>query len=318
MAIIMPSQQSDPLDKLAQALTVARQGFGIYTDLKSLEEKKLEREALNKRQVKEDELRGLQTKKLQQELGEDDPNSPEAIANREYLKTKGLTLPGATPVKVTRPLLAEVNKKRDPYAEDLARSRVEEAQRKREEAEFKKSPRGRLEAQGAEGKSKIGTYGSILESVTEYENAFRKGDRKSRIDSGTTLIGSFVSDNDIDRLTNKLKDDIGRLRSGGAIGLEEEKSFLNMLPRSGDNTKDAAQKLLSLRQEMGTRISSFGFTPEELAAAGVSNPKRLGIEGEFASLPDRGLTVQAVPEVPDDIRAAAAEKLKQRRAQANK
>jgi hypothetical protein len=128
-------------------------------------------------------------------------------------------------------------------------------------------------AQGS--KEKVAALSDALRSLTDYEAAFDRGGRRGRINPDTWGIGSFISSSPIDEATTKLVDDIGRMRSGGAVTQDEEARFLQMLPRSGDSDVDARRKLANLRKEFMNKLSVYGATPSVLSKIGVS-----GIEFE--------------------------------------
>lgn len=177
---------------------------------------------------------------------------------------------------------------KDPLAQALAFERLNEVRRKRDQDEYSRTSKGRLEGASGEVKAKVGALASALQSLTQYEGEFRSGKRRTRINSDTPIIGNFISDTSIDEMTRKLSDDIGRLRSGGAINVDEEKRFLKMLPRPGEEDI-AAQKLINLRNELGTKLSAYGFKSEELPDALGMSGEDLGISGMYASMPNRGL-----------------------------
>ncbi len=76
VSVNMPQrqQQDDPLEKLANALNIARQGFGIYTDMKGLEElKRKNAEALKQQEVENAQKdRGLDIQERSILLGKGD------------------------------------------------------------------------------------------------------------------------------------------------------------------------------------------------------------------------------------------------------
>lgn len=128
VAVNMPGRQPqpDPLDKLANALNVAKTGFGIYSDMKMLE-------SVKSKKAEEDQLRQLQIKKLEGEQSQADednnPNSPLMATMREAAKKRGVTLPeGITPKQARTNFDAFIKPKdpkvRDPLAEELARERL--------------------------------------------------------------------------------------------------------------------------------------------------------------------------------------------------
>jgi hypothetical protein len=135
VAVMSPNmpEKEDPLDKLAKALTIAKAGFGIAADMSTLDSERA-------RKKEEDKLRGLQTRKLEQELDastdENDPQSPLMGAIREAAQKRGLTLPEGTTPKQARTnfdafLKPKEVKEKDPLAQALAQERLDAAREKR-------------------------------------------------------------------------------------------------------------------------------------------------------------------------------------------
>lgn len=185
---------------------------------------------------------------------------------------------------------------------------IAEAQRKQDEAARSKTPEGKLDKLTGEARGKVGSFATALETITDYEDAFAKGQRRSRVNSDTPFVGSFISDTDVDTLTRKLSDDIGRMRSGGAINSDEEKRFLGMLPRPGDEDKVAATKLIQLRNEFDTRLRAYGLTPEELSQGMYGGNDRLGLYSDRAKMPMRGLVPIEVEADPAGAPKSVADK----------
>lgn len=82
---------------------------------------------------------------------------------------------------------------------------------------------------------------------------------------------TFKGDNDFTLNARNAAEAIGRMQSGGAIGVEEEKRFRAMLPTIWDSQEMQAKKLANLREEMTSRLSTLGvpmertgYTPSEL------------------------------------------------------
>ena len=115
-----------------------------------------------------------------------------------------------------------------------------------------------------EAKAKIGQMTSSLQSLDELQSLIEQGKKPAYITSETPYVGQFISDKPVDVVTRKLSDDIGRLRSGGAINQDEEKRFRNMLPRPGDSKEIALNKIQGIRDEFLTRSNVYGIqNPQE-------------------------------------------------------
>lgn len=168
--------------------------------------------------------------------------------------------------------LAEAKGGGNPLKQTLDAINLKLKQDELDKIENAKTPAGRLEKLGADGKAKVGAIATTLQSIQDYKTSFNEGKRKSLVSTDTPLIGKFVEDNTVDILTRKLSDDIGRLRSGGAISVDEEKRFLGMLPRSSklEGDVNAKEKLGLLEKEMQARLNAYGLKDSELGEAGFS------------------------------------------------
>ena len=296
VSINMPSkrQDADPLEKLANALNIARQGFGIYTDLKGLE---IARSAKSEEQKKRD----LEIKKLESEVStsadDNNPQSPLMASIRQAAQKRGLTLPdGITPkqARTNFDAFLKPNDPRvvDPFVEEMRREKLEAEKRKR-------TPKGKLEAMSGDQKGRFDNVTMAIDALTGMESALKAGDNTF----------SLVGDNDFTRNETKWEEAIGRMQSGGAIGVEEAERFRRMIPGVRDSADVQAKKLADMRVLMEQRFGTFGFDKSQASELGL-DPARMGWAASAAPASGGG--------VPDDIRAAAAEKLRQRRAQAKK
>lgn len=128
---------------------------------------------------------------------------------------------------------------------------------------------------GAEAKNKVGGMFSSLQSLDELETLVDEGKSKPYISSDAPLIGGLIKDDPVTVITRKLSDDVGRLRSGGAISGDEESRFLKMLPTPADyRDKNAVKfKLNQLRNELNTRIQTYGVNPDAAKGLVGSAPK---------------------------------------------
>jgi hypothetical protein len=167
-------------------------------------------------------------------------------------------------------------------------ARIDAMNRDREKDEYGKTPKGRLEKMGVEGKQKVGFLSGALQSLTRYEDEFRTGSRQDRITPDTPILGKFTSSTPIDVQRTQLEESIGRLASGGAISVGEEARFRKMIPTAADNDEIAAQKIIQLRQEFENKLQAYGLSVPELGEVGFNLQER-GYNTPFASQPNRGL-----------------------------
>ncbi len=294
VAIQMPNQQqkADPLEKLSNALNIARQGFGIYTDISSLNAAKEQRKVENARADKDDarkerafilgpgdeERAGLEKSKLRAETRE-----LEARA-----KNKGVT---------------------DPLTAELRQQRLDDAKRKNEEAAFKKTPRGKLEAMHGDQRGRYDNVTMALGALTGMEGAHGAGDNTF----------SLIGDNDFTRNRTKWEEAIGRMQSGGAISNEEAERFRSLIPGVRDSKDQQVKKLADMRAEMESRFNTMGFQQADAENLGI-DPKRMGwapAPTQQAATPG-GFTVGGQTVAPNDVAKQAAEILAQRQAQVRK
>lgn len=279
VAVNMPTRrpdepQKDPLDTVLKGLQIAGGIFGIKEGIDKANQLKADKE----RQAKLDE-RSAENQAVENAYKEAQAQKSGYVFQKDPVTGKI----SAVPIEGFRDLDQDAKKiaiDRDRLAIDKMRRELGQLNTNPIAAKYEKAP--------STEKEKVGSYASILGTLTQYEDAFRGGQRKNQLDSSLPIVGRFMSDNDIDSYTMKISDDIGRLRSGGAINKDEEARFMKMLPRAGDNDADAARKLLDLRKEIGFRLQGFGIKPEDLPQLGF-NPEQLGLAGKFAEATDRGL-----------------------------
>lgn len=271
VAVNMPNQkQADPLDKLANALNIARQGFGIYTDLKAVEQAKAQK-------AEEDKLRQLQIKKHESEQAtaeeDNNPNSPLMGTIREAAKKRGITLPeGITPKQARTNFDAFLKPKDprvvDPFVEEMRREKLEQEK-------FKKTPKGRLQAMSGDQRGRFDNVTMALDALTGMENAL----------AGGSSTFSIIGDNDFTRNETKWEEAVGRMQSGGAINAEEAERFRRLIPRVRDSADQQAKKLADMRVIMEQRFGTFGFDKESAPDLGL-DPVRLGWAKSKEASPD--------------------------------
>jgi hypothetical protein len=232
VSINMPQrqQQADPLEKLATALQIAKTGFGIAADLKTLEEAKATKAA-------ETKLRESQQKKLDREEGEaaedNNPNSPIMASIRETAKRRGLILPeGMTPKQARTSfdafLKPKEEKVKDPLAVEMAQVRLEEAKAKKGEREEKKQTLVReVEDRRQNIKDAIG----ILK-------------KKIGEDGTWELLGSH--NQDIDRIVDGIATDMAKLQDPQSVARPSEVDLVksNLIQSGFKNANSTAADIL--------------------------------------------------------------------------
>lgn len=187
---------------------------------------------------------------------------------------------------------------------------------------FEQTPKGKLEGAGGDVKQKIGFITGAMKSLTDYENQFRGGGRQAYLNQSTPLIGNLMSSTPIDERRTEMEEAIGRLASGGAINVDEEKRFRRMLPTAADDDAAAARKLVQFRAELENKLTAYGFSPNQLAELGF-DPKERGYGTEFSDKPMRGLIAEQkgaglIPEAAASSNAEQESKKRQERIRALK
>jgi hypothetical protein len=152
------------------------------------------------------------------------------------------------------------------YEQKLDLKNTKEAEAKQKERE---DPNFRLEKLGAEGRGKVGAIASGLQALHQMEMASLDGYEPQRIDAGTPILGSFVSDTPYTSANRTLDEVVGRLQSGGAIGKIEGEQFRAMGPRPGDSPEIRKQKIKQQRDFLNNKLAAYGMKDHELPGLGM-------------------------------------------------
>lgn len=145
----------------------------------------------------------------------------------------------------------------------------------------------KLAKMSGDTQGKVAAIASGFKAIQELNDATKKGFGPKRIDSNTPLIGTFVSDDAISSNQRILGEVIGRIQSGGAIGVEEEKRFLAMGPRPGDTKEQAQKKLNDQKSFLLNKLKAFGLQESDLAEIGFdvgTTPQRSIGNGESQAI----------------------------------
>jgi hypothetical protein len=116
---------------------------------------------------------------------------------------------------------------------------------------------------------------SGLSSLDEIAGTLQNNPKASLLNAlpGGAVMHNLVGTGSYDAAIQNATDVIGRLRSGGAISGDEEKRFLKMLPKAGDNSQTVQYKLNSVRN----LFSSFAY-PQAAADDQASLLSALGAQ----------------------------------------
>lgn len=113
-----------------------------------------------------------------------------------------------------------------------------------------------------EKKKKLGTEeAKNLFNISMSYNAIQ--DLKDAVNKNINKI-SFYGDNEYTESARRFKEGIGRLQSGGAIGGDEEKEFLNLIPTFRDNDEITKRKLEKMEQDLLFKTKLLGFTKNDI------------------------------------------------------
>ena len=258
--IKMPTRRigdnGDPLEKLANAVSIAKSVYGIYADSKTLDQALADK-------AKSKEVQDLQLKKLQREESQasedDNPNSPLMKSIREAARLRGITLPeGITPRQARTNFDAFLKPKdakaADPYAEEMKRLRLEEMKNK--QTQVSKNNR---EFQDR--------YQNIL---TQVEKA------KQMVSDKGTFEATGPHNEMLQQSIDSIAIDAAKLFDPQSVARESEvKAFRDMLFEGGTLTKSnaTAMKLLDnfknivqSRAENLAKLNGMGSGPAQMSA----------------------------------------------------
>lgn len=157
---------------------------------------------------------------------------------------------------------------------------------------------------GGETQSKVGAIASGLKALKGLNVAVKSGVDADYLDANTPIIGGLFSDNSFTRNQRVVDEVIGRLQSGGAIGVEEIKTFRSLGPRPGDSAAEQKRKLQDQRSFLENKLTAFGFKESDLQelgfdVGGVEKKK----ESPLIDHPEVDQAAQWAQQNPNDPRA---------------
>ena len=97
-------------------------------------------------------------------------------------------------------------------------------------------------------------------SAMAYKALFDLEDAIKRKVPKVTVAG----DNDYTFAANRFGEGLGRMQSGGAIGTEEEKKFLKLIPGVFDTEDTANKKIKTMKTDLEARLKSIGYDPKTI------------------------------------------------------
>lgn len=147
-------------------------------------------------------------------------------------------------------------------------SEISAESKAKEEARKLANPSYRLGQLSAEAQGKVGAIASGLQAIDQMGKAFNAGQTMDYVDANTPVIGNLLSDTDVTSAERTMSEVVGRLQSGGAIGVIEGKTFREMGPRRGDTKEEKIKKLAAQRDFLNNKLAGFQMKPEELPGLG--------------------------------------------------
>ena len=209
----------------------------------------------------------------------DVPRSERAMTRREReaaqkLDQYNVSLSSRGQFAERDPLSGQISIRQLPATEDQALEReYKKAQiaKLRQESGGKGAASATIKNLGSEAKKSAGAYVSALSSLDDLESQLKAGNKPSRFTSKDVPLGLgrvFKEDQAIDVVNEKLADDIGRMRSGGAINSDEEARFKRLLPTAADSGEAAQVKITQIRNELKSRLGAYGVDEAEYGQIG--------------------------------------------------
>lgn len=197
--------------------------------------------------------------------------------NKDYLEKQKLKAE-------TAKYIADANKKSGSEYDPIKQLQYEKLKDEIAAKRFAKTPEGRLKGLSGTDKQRLDNAKLGLITTQGMADALKSGDNTF----------SLIGDNDFTQQRTLFEEALGRMQSGGAISKEEEKRFRSMAPTATDSSEMQQKKLSQLQSEMNSRLSTLGFTPEEvgIASSQTKSSKTSGMPGmpsaEASDMPKHG------------------------------
>lgn len=123
-----------------------------------------------------------------------------------------------------------------------------------EKEAYKKTTEGKLAHLNSSDKSRFDSAKMGYQAVDDMTRALKGGD----------WTFSPIGDNNFTVASRNFEEALGRMQSGGAINKDEEARFKKMRPSASDSSEMQKKKLQQIQAEMGSRLKTLGFSPDEL------------------------------------------------------
>jgi hypothetical protein len=295
VSINMPQrqQQADPLEKLAMALNIAKTGFGIAADMKTLESAKQEK-------IAKDKLVGLQTTALENEQKGILTGEKRATIMKDLVPAKEgeknafmmqYTGPQGTPITEWVRQAPKEPKVRDPLAEEMAQVRLEEAKAKKGEREEKKQTLVR----------------EVEDRRQNIKDAVELLKKKIGDDGTWELLGSH--NQDIDRIVDGIATDMAKLQDPQSVARPSEVELVktNLIQSGFKNANSTAVDVLNNFSTEVDRRADTAYKVRGLEIPAMA--KSPGGGAEFVQMISPKGEVKNVPKAQVDAALASGGKL---------
>jgi hypothetical protein len=188
----------------------------------------------------------------------------------------------------------------DPYG--LKAMQAAKAREEMEASKKAKTPSGRVEKLAGDQRKRFDDTTGALDALGDLDLAYGSKGRKSFEDATDMIDVPLRGGTPYTIARDQFVESLGRLQSGGAITGDEVNNFKKLIPGAFDKPEIARKKLEDLKFRLGSRLKSFGLSPEEAVQGGFlkeSTAKGLMSKG----LVDPAAAPKAAPKTPEDVQA---------------
>jgi len=236
----MPEQQDDDSGRFLASL-IAQGATGFGTGISGGSAADIQRSAGTFQTMRDTQENQRRAKLLT------DPTSEESKKKREVYKSLGYQVPNNLSA-------TDLN---DPTVLQTLKTQMQEKK-------LAAMPRGGIgvgkEEKPKERKLSQDERSLLNNSALAYKALF---DMEKAIKEGKSKTSMF-GDNEYTYAANRFVEGIGRMQSGGAIGVEEAENFKKLIPGRFDNEKLSKQKIQDMKAELEARLKSINYDPKEI------------------------------------------------------
>lgn len=259
--VIRPSNNESDLDKLAKLLNIGANGYGIYDAMG--------RRALANEQAAREKTVFDQKQEYQAKM--QDVNSPLYKAAQGAYAQAGVKvdpsvsmydakqLYGDAGELLKAKLSAQAKQAANPLEGLLAQERLDKMMREKKDEAFKKTPEGKLQGLSSGDKARYDNVIMGLGAVKGMSDALGAGD----------WTVHPIGDNNFTLSQKQWEEAIGRMQSGGAIGVQEGEKFRKLAPGALDSAEIRNKKLQEAQNLMVQRLKTMGFDANQAQQLGI-------------------------------------------------